>query len=62
MGILSISSMMITSLCGYSAINLCSPAFVVAAPSAKYTLVHRNFSISIMNNDFAQAGGPTSNV
>jgi hypothetical protein len=40
----------------------CIPALVVQAPSVKYTMVPRNFSISNINNDFAQAGWPVSNV
>jgi hypothetical protein len=50
---------MIISLCVFSATNFCNPALVVAEPSAKYTLVLRNFSISSMNMDLAQAGGPS---
>ena len=46
---------MIISLCGLSAMNFCNPAFVVAAPSAKYTLDCMCFSISSMNKDFAHA-------
>jgi hypothetical protein len=42
--------------------NFCSPAFVVAAPYVKYTSKFMPFSISNINNDLAQAGGPISNV
>jgi hypothetical protein len=42
--------------------NFCNPAFVVAAPYVKYTSKRIPFSISNINNDFAQAGGPTNSV
>ncbi len=48
---------LITLICasdfGICTMNFCYPAFVRAAPSAKYILDGMNFSD--MNNDFAQA-------